>query len=351
MKQRKKIVSIGKVKIGGTYPIAVQSMTKTRTSDVGKTVAQIKRLERAGCEIVRLAVVRQEDATALKDIKQSVSVPLVADIHFDYRLALTAIESGIDKVRINPGNIGDDRRVVKVIERAQAYDIPIRIGVNSGSLPPSIMRTHRHPTPRAIVESVKRALKVFIKCNFDNIVISAKGAAVLDTVRVYEILHEQLDYPLHIGITEAGLPFRGGIKSAVGIGILLNERIGDTVRVSLTGDPVKEVVAAFEILSALELRQERPVLISCPTCGRCEVNLEPIARAVEKRLDKYKRFMKIAVMGCIVNGPGEAREADYGIACGKRIGIIFTRGNEVKRVKESALVDTLFEVIDENIID
>lgn len=351
MKKRKKTVKIGNIRIGGTYPIAVQSMTKTKTSDVKKTVAQIRRLTRAGCEIVRLSVVRQDDAFALKSIKESTSMPLVADIHFDYRLALTAIESGIDKVRINPGNIGDDRKIIKVIQQAQSRGIPIRIGVNSGSLPRSVLRKYRHPTPRAIVESVKRAVKVFVKCGFDNIVISAKGAAVLDTVRVYEKLHEHFDYPLHIGITEAGLPFRGGIKSAVGMGILLNERIGDTIRVSLTGDPVKEVVAAFEILSALELRRERPVLISCPTCGRCEVNLEPIARAVEKRLGTYSKFMKVAVMGCVVNGPGEAREADYGIACGKRIGIIFARGKEVKRVRESALVDTLFEVIDENIID
>ncbi len=351
MKKRKKTVKIGNIRIGGTYPIAVQSMTKTKTSDVKRTVAQIRRLTRAGCEIVRLAVVRREDALALTSIKEATSIPLVADIHFDYRLALTAIESGIDKVRINPGNIGDDRKIIKVITQAQSRGIPVRIGVNSGSLPKPVLRKYRHPTPRAIMDAVKRAVKVFVKCGFDNIVISAKGAAVLDTVRVYEILHEHFNYPLHIGITEAGLPFRGGIKSAVGMGILLNAGIGDTIRVSLTGDPVKEVVAAFEILSAMELRHERPVLISCPTCGRCEVDLEPIARAVEKRLGTYKKFMKVAVMGCVVNGPGEAREADYGIACGKRIGIIFARGKEVKRVRESALVDTLFEVIDENIID
>lgn len=351
MKRRKKIVKIGGIKIGGTYPVAVQSMTKTKTSDIRKTVAQIKRLAQAGCEIVRLAVVNRGDAIALRKIKKSVSIPLVADIHFDHRLALAAIDAGIDKVRINPGNIGNDRKIKEIIQRAQAHGIPIRIGVNSGSLPPAVLRKYRHPTPRAIVESVKRSQNVFARCDFDNIVISAKGAAVLDTVRVYEILHEQFEYPLHIGVTEAGLPFRGGIKSAVGIGILLHKRIGDTVRVSLTGDPVKEVVAAFEILSALGLRRERPVLISCPTCGRCELKLEPIARVVEKRLGNYNTFMKIAVMGCVVNGPGEAREADFGIACGKRIGIIFARGKEVKRVKESALVDTLFEVIDENITD
>jgi (E)-4-hydroxy-3-methylbut-2-enyl-diphosphate synthase len=351
MKRRKRIVAIGKVRIGGTCPVAVQSMTKTKTSDIKRTVAQIKRLVRTGCEIVRLAVVNRADAMALEKIKGSVSVPLVADIHFDHRLALAAIDAGIDKVRINPGNIGDDRKVKEVIRRAQWRGIPVRIGVNSGSLPPAILRKYRHPTPRAIVESVKRSLDVFAGCNFDDIVISAKGAAVLDTVRVYEILHEQFEYPLHIGITEAGLPFRGGIKSAVGLGILLHEHIGDTIRVSLTGDPVKEVVAAYEILSALELRRERPVLISCPTCGRCDLKLEPVARAVEKRLGQYKRFMKIAVMGCVVNGPGEAREADFGIACGRRIGIIFARGKEVKRVRESALVDTLFEVIDENITD
>jgi len=349
MRKLKKVVEIGKVKIGGNNPIVVQSMTKTKTRDIKKTIIQIKRLQKAGCDMVRMAVVNKDDAISLSRIKKSVSIPIIADIHFDYRLALKAIDAGVDKIRINPGNIGENWKVTEVIKKAKDNCVPIRIGVNSGSLPKSILKKYRHPTPDAIVESMKDAIKIFINNRFNNIVISAKGADVRDTIFVYKMLSKQFNYPLHIGITEAGLPFRGGIKSAVGLGVLLNQGIGDTIRVSLTSDPVMEVVAAYEILNSLGLRQHGPIFISCPTCGRCEVNLARIARTVESRLKKYKSFMKVAVMGCVVNGPGEAREADFGIACGKGVGIVFAKGKEIRRAKEAKLVDILFEVIDENI--
>lgn len=349
MRKTKKVVTVGSVKIGGFHPIVVQSMTKTKTHDVSKTIRQIRRLERARCEIVRVAVVNRDDALALSRIKQAVSVPIVADIHFDYRLALKAIDAGVDKIRINPGNIGETWKITEIIKRAQAKNVPIRVGVNSGSLPRSIIKKYRHPTARAIVETVRRSLSTFRKNRFYNIVISAKGADVRSTVDAYRLIDKNFQYPLHLGITEAGLPFRGSIKSAVGLGVLLQQGIGDTIRVSLTGDPVLEVIAAYEILHALELRKESPVLISCPMCGRCEVKLEKIARQVDRRLKHYDNYMKVAVMGCVVNGPGEAREADFGIACGKHRGIIFAKGKELKRVREPRLVDALFEVIDENL--
>ncbi len=349
MRKTKRVVRIGGVQIGGNSPIAVQSMTKTKTKDITKTVNQIKRLERVGCEMIRVAVVNKDDAAALSRIKEGITIPLIADIHFDYRLALKSLDAQVDKIRINPGTIGEAWKVREVMKKAQDCGVPIRIGVNSGSLPAHILKRHKHPTPTAIVETVRDALAIFQKNSFDNIVISAKGADVMDTVSAYRTLSEEFDYPLHIGITEAGLPFRGGIKSAVGLSILLHEGIGDTVRVSLTSDPVMEVVAAHEILGSLGLRKQNPILISCPTCGRCEVNLEKIARVVDKRLSQYKDYMKIAVMGCVVNGPGEAREADFGIACGKKVGVIFAKGKEIKRVREARLVDELFEVIDENL--
>ena len=349
MKYKTHLVKVGNVKIGKGNPVVVQSMTKTKTHNVKATVQQIKRLEKAGCEIVRVAVVDKRDSTALRQIKKKVTIPLVADIHFDYRLAIQAIDTGIDKIRINPGNIGEPWKIIKIIEKAKENGIPIRVGVNSGSLPKKILRKYKHPTSTAIVEAVKDALTVFRKERFADIVLSAKGADVLTTIAVYRKLHRLFDYPLHLGITEAGLPFRGGIRSAVGLGVLLSQNIGDTIRVSLTADPVMEVVAAYEILDSLELRKHNPVLISCPTCGRCDVKLTAIANAVEGRLKHYNNYMKVAVMGCVVNGPGEAREADFGIACGKNMGLIFAKGKEVKRVREDLLVTKLFEVIDENI--
>lgn len=349
MKSVKRVVKIGAVELGGNNPVVVQSMTKTKTRNVKATVNQIKRLERAGCELVRLAVVDRKDGAVLNRIKKSVGIPIIADIHFDYRLAMQAIDAGVDKIRINPGNIGESWKVTEVIKKAKDTNTPIRVGVNSGSLPNKILRKHKHPTPAAILDTVDDALAIFRKNHFRDIVISAKGADVKTTITVYEKLNKKFVYPLHLGITEAGLPFRGGIRSAVGLGILLNQGIGDTIRVSLSADPVMEIVAAYEILDSLGLRRHNPVLISCPTCGRCDVKLVSIARTVEQRLKNYKKFMKIAVMGCVVNGPGEAREADFGIACGKRTGLVFAKGKEIKRVKEERLIDELFEVIDENI--
>lgn len=349
MRRRKSVVEIGDIKIGGGNPIAVQSMTKTKTADVDKTVEQIKRLQRAGCELVRCAVVSKDDVAALSQIKKSVRIPVIGDIHFDYRLAIGAIKAGVDKVRINPGNIGEPWKVGEIIKHASEKNIPIRIGVNSGSLPKTIMAKYAHPTVDAIVDTVRAATDIFVANDFQQIVLSAKGVDVRETVDVYRILNREFAYPLHVGITEAGLPFYGAIKSAVGLGILLQDGIGDTIRVSLTADPVREVVAAYAIMSALRIRERGPILISCPMCGRCEVDLERIAQSVENRLKKYDARMKIAVMGCVVNGPGEAREADFGIACGKGIGAIFAKGKEIRRVKENKLVETLFEVIDENI--
>ncbi len=349
MRRHKKVVKIGNVFIGGDNPVVVQSMTKTKTSDVEKTVSQIKRLEKAGCEIVRLAVLNRIDAEALKEIKSLVKMPLVADIHFDYRLALQAIKSGVDKIRINPGNIDEEWKIIEIIKRALDNSIPIRVGINSGSLPKKILQKYKHPTTEAIIETLNEVLETFYKHNFSDIVISAKCPDVLKTVEVYEAIDNKFDYPLHIGITESGLLLPGSIRSAIGIGILLYKGIGDTIRVSLADDPVQEVIVGYEILESLNLRRYRPRLIVCPTCGRCEVNLIKIAREVEKRLEGIKAPLNIAVMGCVVNGPGEARESDYGIACGKGIGAVFVKGKEIKRVKENRLVDTLFEVIYENI--
>lgn len=346
MTKRTRTVKIGDKKIGGSNPVLVQSMTKTHTNQIAATIKQIHRLEKAGCELIRVAVVNKTDVAALKKIKASISIPLIADIHFDYRLALASIDAGVDKIRINPGNIGEDWKVRAIIEKARAADIPIRIGVNSGSLPSRILKKYKTPTPAAIIAAVKESVRLFEKNHFFALVLSAKAVNVQDTIKVYETLRANFDYPLHIGITEAGLPFRGGIKSAVGLGILLSKGIGDTIRVSLTGDPIFEVIAAYEILAALGLRNKKPLLISCPTCGRCQVDLVKLARKVERRLRYYDDFIKVAVMGCVVNGPGEARVADFGIACGKGRGIIFSKGKEIKRTTEARLVDTLFEVID-----
>jgi (E)-4-hydroxy-3-methylbut-2-enyl-diphosphate synthase len=349
MKRRTRAIRVGNIMIGGGNPVIVQSMTKTKTHDAIATIRQIKRLTSAGCEMIRVAVADKRDCAVLKRIKRAIEIPLVADIHFDYRLAVEAIDAGIDKIRINPGNIGAQWRTGRVIEKAKDKGIPIRIGVNSGSLPKKILKKYRHPTAEAVAATVMDALPVFEKKNFKDIIISAKCADAMTTVAVYNKLSKSLPYPLHLGITEAGLPFRGGLRSAIGLGILLHKGIGDTIRVSLTADPVTEVIAAYEILDALGLRRRNPVLISCPTCGRCDVELTRIVRAVERRLKKYNKYMKVAVMGCVVNGPGEAKEADFGIACGKKLGLIFARGKEIKRVREDSLVSELFEVIDENI--
>ncbi len=316
MRRKTRQIKLGGLLIGGDAPISVQSMCSTDTRDVSATLRQIMDLELAGCEVVRCAVPDQDAAGALKQVRDGCNIPLVADIHFDYRLALAAIDAGIDGLRINPGNIGERWKVSEVVRACQERQIPIRIGVNGGSLEKELLRKHGHATAAAMVESALNHIRVLEEESFDQIKISLKASDIGRTVAAYRLLAQQVDYPLHVGITEAGTVFSGTIKSAVGLGVLLSEGIGDTLRVSLTGDPVTEVRVGWEILKSLELRQRGPVFISCPTCGRCRINLIDIASEVEERLQNLPLPLKIAVMGCAVNGPGEAREADLGIAGG-----------------------------------
>ena len=339
-------ISIGDVKIGGGAPISVQSMTNTKTTDTNATVAQIKALVDAGCDIVRVAVPDVSAAENIYNIKNQVDVPLVADIHFDYRLALKAIEQGIDALRINPGNIGDEERVKAVVEAAKIRNIPIRIGVNAGSLDKKLLAKYGKVTAEALVESALEHIRILEKLNFYDIKISLKAHDVPLTLDAYRLMSETVDYPLHLGITEAGTVNTGIIKSAVGIGALLAEGIGDTFRISLTGDPVNEVKVANEILKALGLKEYGPTLISCPTCGRCNIDLPSIAEKVEQRLSGITKPIKVAVMGCVVNGPGEARDADIGIAGGKGEGLVFCKGEVINKVPEDKLVDALFEELD-----
>lgn len=339
-------ISIGDVKIGGGAPISVQSMTNTKTTDTNATVAQIKALVDAGCDIVRVAVPDMSAAENIYNIKSQVDVPLVADIHFDYRLALKAIEQGIDALRINPGNIGDEERVKAVVEAAKIRNIPIRIGVNAGSLDKKLLAKYGKVTAEALVESALEHIRILEKLNFYDIKISLKAHDVPLTLDAYRLMSETVDYPLHLGITEAGTVNTGIIKSAVGIGALLAEGIGDTFRISLTGDPVNEVKVANEILKALGLKEYGPTLISCPTCGRCNIDLPSIAEKVEQRLSGITKPIKVAVMGCVVNGPGEARDADIGIAGGKGEGLVFCKGEVINKVAEDKLVDALFEELD-----
>ena len=339
-------ISIGDVKIGGGAPISVQSMTNTKTTDTNATVAQIKALVDAGCDIVRVAVPDMSAAENIYNIENQVNVPLVADIHFDYRLALKAIEQGIDALRINPGNIGDEERVKAVVEAAKIKNIPIRIGVNAGSLDKKLLAKYGKVTAEALVESALEHIRILEKLNFYDIKISLKAHDVPLTLDAYRLMSETVDYPLHLGITEAGTVNTGIIKSAVGIGALLAEGIGDTFRISLTGDPVNEVKVANEILKALGLKEYGPTLISCPTCGRCNIDLPSIAEKVEQRLSGITKPIKVAVMGCVVNGPGEARDADIGIAGGKGEGLVFRKGEVINKVAEDKLVDALFEELD-----
>lgn len=339
-------VRVGEISIGGDSPISIQSMTKTDTRDLAATLQQIKALEEAGCEIVRVAVPDMETAKTLARIKKETNIPLVADVHFDHRLALEAIRQGVDKVRINPGNIGSRERVKEIVLAAKAAEIPIRIGVNSGSLE---QKRYPHPTPEALVDSALSHIKLFEKLDFSDIVISLKASSVGMTIAAYRLMADKVDYPFHIGITETGPPCPGTIKSAVGIGALLAEGIGDTIRVSLTGDPVEEVKVGYEILKTLGLRSGID-LISCPTCGRCEIDLVKIVTQLEEILStRYSLLstpLKVAVMGCVVNGPGEAREADIGLAAGRGVGLIFRRGEIIKKVKEEEMLKTLLEEIE-----
>ncbi len=339
-------ISIGNVKIGGGAPISVQSMTNTKTTDTEATVAQIKALQNAGCDLVRLAVPDMAAAKNIANIKSRVNIPLIADIHFDYRLALTAIEQGIDALRINPGNIGSEERVQAVVTAAKAKHIPIRIGVNAGSLDKKLLAKYGKVTAEALVESAMQHVRILEKLDFHDIKISLKAHDVPLTIDAYRLMSKTVDYPLHLGITEAGTVNTGIIKSAVGIGALLAEGIGDTFRISLTGDPVNEVKVANEILKSLNLKEYGPTLISCPTCGRCNIDLPSIAEKVEKRLSDISKPIQVAVMGCVVNGPGEARDADIGIAGGKGEGLVFRKGEIIAKVSEDKLVDALFEELD-----
>jgi (E)-4-hydroxy-3-methylbut-2-enyl-diphosphate synthase len=336
-----RVVQIGDVAIGGNHPIAVQSMTNTKTEDVAATVAQIHYLTDLGCEIIRCAVPTLEAAKALKEIKKQITIPLVADIHFDYRLALEAIRSGVDALRLNPGNIGGADNVRKVVTEARPRGIPIRIGVNAGSIPKDIIERDGHPTPQGMVEAAWRHIHILEEMDYNDIVISLKAHDVPMTIDAYRLMAKECDYPLHLGITEAGTVHTGVIKSAVGIGTLLAEGIGDTLRISLTGDPGPEVTTGYEILKALGLRRHGPTLVSCPTCGRTSVNLAAMATEVEKILADVKEPITVAVMGCVVNGPGEAREADVGIAGGKGEGLLFRKGEILRKVPEKELVPQL----------
>lgn len=344
MAERRKTrqLNVGGVLIGGNAPIAVQSMTNTHTDDAEATLAQIRKLVAAGCDIIRCAVPDMAAAEGLKTICKESPIPVIADIHFDYKLALAAIAAGVDGLRLNPGNIGSTEKVRAVVEAAKERNIPIRIGVNAGSLPKDLLEKYGHPTAEALVEAAWRHIHILEDMDYRNIKVSLKAHDVPLTIAAYRLLASQCDYPLHVGITEAGTVNSGIIKSAVGIGALLAEGIGDTIRVSLTGDPVNEVKVAYDILKALGLREYGPTLISCPTCGRTRINLEKLALEVECRLADITEPITVAVMGCVVNGPGEAREADVGLAGGIGEGLIFRKGVILRKVPENQLVDELF---------
>ncbi|NFM16778.1 flavodoxin-dependent (E)-4-hydroxy-3-methylbut-2-enyl-diphosphate synthase [Clostridium sporogenes] len=339
-------VKVGSIYVGGDSPISIQSMTNTDTRDVKSTLNQINKLDKIGCDIIRCAVPDMEASEALKIITKESKIPVVADMHFDYKLALESIKNGVDALRINPGNIGSMERVKMVAEAAKEKSIPIRIGVNSGSLKKDILDKYARVCPEALVESALQHVSILEKCNFNDIVISIKSSNVMQMIESYRLISEKVNYPLHLGVTEAGTTFRGTIKSSVGIGTLLAEGIGDTIRVSITGDPLEEIKIGKEILRSLGYVNEGIEFVSCPTCGRTNIDLISIAEEVEKRLLNCNKNIKVAVMGCVVNGPGEAREADIGIAGGKGEGLIFKKGEIIKKVKEEDIIDELIKEIE-----
>ena len=339
-----KVIQIGNRMIGGGNPVLIQSMTNTKTEDVEATVAQILALEKAGCDIVRSTVPTLEAARAIGEIKKQIHIPIVADIHFDYRMAIAAIENGADKIRINPGNIGSEERVQAVVDKAKEYGVPIRVGVNSGSLEKNLIEKYGKVTAEGLVESALDKVKMIENMGYDNLVVSIKSSDVLMCAKAHEILAPQCKYPIHVGITEAGTVYSGNIKSALGLGIILNQGIGDTIRVSLTGDPVNEIATAKLILRTLGLRQGGIEVVSCPTCGRTDIDLIGLANQVENMVTEFDHLnLKVAVMGCVVNGPGEAREADIGIAGGKGEGLLIKKGEIIRKVPEEELLSVLRE--------
>lgn len=346
MTKNSKVVDVGGVKMGGDNPVRIQSMTNTKTEDVKATVAQILRLEEAGCELVRCTVPTMEAAHALKEIRKQIHIPLIADIHFDYKLAIAAIENGADKIRINPGNIGSNEKVKAVVDAAKKANIPIRIGVNSGSLEKDKIEKYGGVTAEGITESALEKIKLIEDMGYDNLVVSIKSSDVLMSIKAHELIAKSTKHPIHVGITEAGTVWAGNIKSAIGIGIILHEGIGDTTRVSLTGDPVEEIYSAKLILKTLGLRKDGVTVVSCPTCGRTNVDLISLANKVEEMVKDIDKPIKVAVMGCVVNGPGEAREADLGIAGGIGEGLLFKKGEIIKKVPEEDLLKELKAELD-----
>lgn len=346
MRRKTKAVRCGNVYVGGDYPITVQSMTTTDPRNVEESIKQIIRLEEAGCDIVRVAVPSMASAYSLSRLKAGTKIPLVADIHFDYRIALEAIKQGVDALRLNPGNIGDKKRVIEVVKAAKDRGIPIRIGVNAGSLEKPLLEKYGFPTPEAMVESAFGHIHILEEMDFTDIVISLKASDVAMTVKAYQLMAEGCDYPLHLGITEAGTVWSGSIKSSVGIGALLLQGIGDTIRVSLTGDPVEEIKVGRQILKSLGLVQNEITIISCPTCGRCQIDLIGLAKEVEEKIGSLKKPIKLAIMGCAVNGPGEAREADIGIAGGIDSALLFKKGEVIGKIPQDKIVETLIREIE-----
>ena len=344
-REKTRQIKVGNVQIGGENKVSIQSMCNTKTKDIKSTVRQILELEKAGCEIIRVACLDIEDAKSIKQIKEQIHIPIVADIHFDYKIALEAIKSGVDKVRINPGNIGSEEKVKAVVEACKKNKIPIRIGVNGGSLEKDLLEKYGKPTAEAMVESAKKHIEILEKLNFYDIAISLKASDLDLCIKAYEIASNTFDYPLHLGITEAGTEFSGTIKSSIGLGVLLRQGIGNTIRVSLSDDPIKEIKVAKEILKDCNLYSKTPTLIACPTCGRTQIDLIPMAKQVEEFLQNIDSDIKVAVMGCAVNGPGEAREADIGIAGGKEEGLLFKKGKIIEKVPQNKIVERLKEEI------